>query len=99
VLGVDDEARGALRAHFTDARGKPIRTPHYTSQHQTLYEHEFFPSAGWSQGRRERLRPRASPKPQHYTTSDSHWRTCPDWSPTPTPTRRTQNPYSTGRGA
>lgn len=43
VPSVDDEARRALRAHFTDARGKPIKTPYYTSQLYILYEDMFFP--------------------------------------------------------
>ncbi len=40
---VVDRAVEALRAHFTNARGKPIRTPYYLSQLQVLHENNFFP--------------------------------------------------------
>ena len=36
-------ARGALLPYFIDSFGRPLRTPYYVSQLQTLLEDRFFP--------------------------------------------------------
>lgn len=37
-----DEAKNALRRHFVDKRGRPIKTPYFHHQLQVLYEADFF---------------------------------------------------------
>ena len=36
------EAKKVLLRHFTDARGRPVKTPYYQHQLQVLYEQQFF---------------------------------------------------------
>lgn len=38
-----DKAIAAVKAHFTNVRGDPIKTPYYLSQLEILYEGSFFP--------------------------------------------------------